>query len=452
MNPYIGIFAIAALVSFIVIGILALIYEWPYILLAILQSTIAVLSLFTNEVVIGAKVALFVILACVFVRLGVWFYSVKAVFKMDAWTIQTWNVSLWAMMGMMWIIGFSLQCEQHNVWAFVIYAIMVIVFLAVQEYSLWGGTPKWAWLKLIWTPQKGFAGGTFGDFAGAVGILAGVGAYQLANANQGWYWLGQFGGFLCVLIGVSQFQMWLEENADASIWNALASMAVGSFTLLALYSSAGAMLLYNLTLNIIQMVFISFLAVTVSLAYIARQLNRRPKPDKSPGHRPYTIFFFMPLTILLIGAPLFILGFRMSSTNIPGVVSMIFGILATAVGALMELMSFWKAKEPFLTGGAFKRMKENGHEVYYINNWEDPIKLIRGLDMIIGYLGLLALVPWVASDQVTYTAGQWFVFCGAIALMTQASLGGIAIAAHQVAYSHYHPAPVLRRSKSEPLS
>jgi len=121
---------------------------------------------------------------------------------------QTAPVVLFAISGMMVVVLFSLLSGLYF-WSKIVYALMMLTLIGFYLYSLLKATHELGsaqaptWLKHFWNVQKSFGGGAFGDFANTVGVLAGVGAYQLINASEGWFWLGQFGAFLAALGGLS---------------------------------------------------------------------------------------------------------------------------------------------------------------------------------------------------------------------------------------------------------
>jgi hypothetical protein len=340
---------------------------------------------------------------------------------------RTWNVTLLLIIVMMLIIGFSLPLQSESYGWLGGYLPFLLVFLFMYLNSLFGmfTFDNCPILRAIWNPRKGLGGGAFGDFANTVGVLAGVGAYQLSQAGEGWFWLGQFAAFLAALVGLNLGLRWIREPQwivdDRTVpcflcthwWSACGNFAVGAFTFLAIISqsaqnTATVVLLRSLWLFGIQMVLLLFPIWILTL--------RQYFLDSGINTPPRCPFYFLCtfISILVLGAIACLIIFQ--NNLAPSCMNPVFGIAAMVAWISMELGTIIKIS----------------HTVY---DWKDLLKLIRSLDIVIGNLALIAVVCWVATQSptpTTYEPGQWFLFCGAIVLAVHATVGGIMLSAHDV--------------------
>jgi hypothetical protein len=332
-----------------------------------------------------------------------------------------------------------------------------VVLLSLREQYI-------EWLKPLWNTAKGLGGGAFGDFAGAVGILAGVGAYQLQNASDGWFWLGQFGAFLAMLIGLSLSLRWIrqddwkKEDKEAPCclfthwWYAHSTVAAGALTFLSMIFQTASTdpipplrqtaWLFWLQLGFIILILIVALSFSLQLPKIL-ELSKKKEGDKplfpQIGLR-YTLLLILIVVWTAVTGVLLVWIYS-SDIIFADWVSSFCGAWATVIGVLIEFGILWTAGGAFWDGSVFKDIQvlhpEEGEVVNPIRNWKEPLKIMRGVDIILGNLALFVLVLWIAfwDPQATdYNPVQWFLFCGAIVLMTQASLGGIILSTHDVAY------------------
>jgi hypothetical protein len=413
----------------------------------------------SNWLVSGMKAAIVVILLCLVIGLIIWIISP---FGMASVTSETWVRTLLHIAGMMLIIGIALQREHDDGWSAVLYWIILGIFSFVVLLSL--REQYIEWLKPLWNTAKGLGGGAFGDFAGAVGILAGVGAYQLQDASDGWFWLGQCGAFLAMLIGLSLSLRWIrqddwkKEDKEAPCflfthwWYAHSTVAAGALTFMSMITQTASVdpippLRQTAWLFWLQLIFIIILVLVVafSLLYYFRriyELGRNKVGDKFQF--PCLALRFDMLNFLNIfwtaAAGILLVWVYTSDTIFCDWASSFFGSWATLIGVLIEFGILWTAGGAFWDGSVFKDIQvlhpEEGEVVNPIRNWKEPLKIMRGVDIILGNLALFVLVLWIAfwDPQATdYNPVQWFLFCGAIVLMTQASLGGIILSTHDVA-------------------
>jgi Ca2+/Na+ antiporter len=411
---------------------------------------------FSPVTVTGWKVAGVIIVIC----LIIWVISaiIGAIVYYSETTKQTWDVSLFSVIVTMVIIAFSMQCKEKNWWAFTVYIALLLVFIVFVVISLFPAAheadqPNKVGLRKIWNPDKGLGGGGFGDFANSVGILAGVGAYQLQGADPGWFWLGQFGAALAMLIGLSLCLRWIRKAkldkknpmTDDKWFSALMPYLAGVFTFLAIILSTDS--LENLVgehagwLSGLQTAFLGLMIILGAFMIY--------KFYESSRNFVWLLVGIVASNLICI---IFLITFFMLQNDIPGWMGPAFGILATLFGVTLEAVSLWQVENSFITGKAFQREESflRFETLYYLKNWKDPLRVMRGLDIVLGNLALFALVFWVCSsppdptstDMQTYNPVQWFIFCGGIVLMVQASLGGIIMSANDVANDHAQTAPL----------
>lgn len=165
------------------------------------------------------------------------------------WKLPHW-LWLWplVLMGFAWIFGLSLlikdtATDNRSAAALAFYlltylAIGMIFLMAVLLHERDRQDDERSGLSEFWNSDKAFGGTVFGDFANTVGVIAGVGLYQVSNQAEGWFWLGQFGAFLAILVGLSLgLRAWDtairilagDNNAGEPAWQS--AMAVGNLTI-----------------------------------------------------------------------------------------------------------------------------------------------------------------------------------------------------------------------------
>ncbi len=425
-------------------------------------------------IVTGGKIAVGILLACGVAFIAVWYFSCKG---MTAVVTETWYRSLFHVAGMMVIIAISLQRENEEGWSFLVYGIFVVFFLIVLLLS-WidKQIEELSWL---WNTTKGLGGGAFGDFANAIGILAGIGAYQLKDASPGWFWLGQIGAFLAMIIGLSLCLRWIRDdprkdesgNEESNPWkeednkapNPLfthwfygsSAFVAGAATFLAILSDTASEdpmpslrhdgWLFGLQLLFLVVMFLTIFYMAIKYSQKIRGHANLKKAEDGKPKFPCLVakFDLLLLRIFLWNSGVLIyliLNFTTDDIH-PDWISTFFGSWAILSGVFIEFGALWTAGGTYWDESAFRTVVEvvdaSRREIKAIKNMLDPLKMMRGLDIILGNLALLVLVLWIACwepDADRYTSPvQWFLFSGAIVLMTQAALGGILISTHDVA-------------------
>jgi glucan phosphoethanolaminetransferase (alkaline phosphatase superfamily) len=128
-----------------------------------------------------------------------------------------------------------------------LYVLSFIRYL-VLIYRKKGGQnvqPKPPRISRIWNWDKALGGTVLADTANAIGVLGGIGAHAVFSGLDGWWWVGQFGALLAIIVGLSSFQRWLLEAPQnvANWWqsdraalqaSSILNILVGSLTLLSL--------------------------------------------------------------------------------------------------------------------------------------------------------------------------------------------------------------------------
>jgi hypothetical protein len=110
---------------------------------------------------------------------------------------------------------------------FILYDIIVAVLLLLYAISLGRffylrykgpnfAQPKPSRISRIWNWDKALGGTTIADTANAVGVLGGVGAHAVFSNLDGWWWVGQFGGLMAIIVGISTYQRYLLEPVTAT--------------------------------------------------------------------------------------------------------------------------------------------------------------------------------------------------------------------------------------------
>ncbi|MCB9423126.1 MAG: hypothetical protein H6667_25230 [Ardenticatenaceae bacterium] len=100
-------------------------------------------------------------------------------------------------------------------------------------------------ISRVWNWDKALGGTVLADTANAIGVLGGIGAHTLLSNLDGWWWVGQFGALMAIIVGISIFQRWLLEvpQANGDWWlsdratvqaSSILNILVGSLTLLSL--------------------------------------------------------------------------------------------------------------------------------------------------------------------------------------------------------------------------
>lgn len=427
------------IIFIVLVKTFGLVQTFLVIFFLIVSSGVIFILLQIDELVTGGKIAFAVIVICLFVKIAmlIFFEGLLGAkeYKLRETTIEIWNITLVSIIVLMLIVGVSMQCApqlngSHDPGWLIAYVVLIIFLLATFLISLTRWSDKIRdYVGYFWNPDTGLAGDDFSDFTNAVGILAGIGAYELARADEGWFWLGQFGAFLTALIGLSLTYHWIIElrqsEKNTQWWNAFGNLLCGTFTFLAIITAAIDLVTGNSLIWILQVIILSILIIS-SILIIKRSAEWM-----------WGLVLVLPLVLLLITPFLLylinpeILQLEWMSPSL--------AIAATLITVLMEFCGFWETRKPLWTGRAFKEYQDKGSSkaVFRIEDWKIPLKVVRSLDIILGNLALFALVLWTMINPplegvlIYDNPAQWFLLCGAIILMTQASLGGIIMAAHE---------------------
>lgn len=405
---------------------------------------------------VAAAVPVGTIGLCMILAWIVWVYSYwgRGMSKVNQ---QTWYVSLLSVAAMLLPVWVSIMIpSQKPIWL-ILYLIFLSIAFGVMLYSTWKTRSEVDSEELIsgqkslirkaWNWNKGLAGGTFSDFANGLGILAGVGAYQVQNPSPVWFWMGQFGAFLAIMIGLNLCVRWTREKdrieriletEDATFyvftkWTAaILSYLCGTVTFLALITTAAASIDASGTFQLadplksslaFSIIFFSLMVVGC-LVFIFRHW------DPSFGFLGTTVLLSLitavPLTYLVI----YSIGSNAAIT--PEGWGTGYGIAATVLGVMLELASFWSLKTSFVSGSAFSIVKEKDsrHLETHLTDWKSPFRLVRGIYIILGNIALLVLVIAVGD---TFEIWMWVVFSIAIAVLLEAAFMGIFLSNHDVA-------------------
>lgn len=86
----------------------------------------------------------------------------------------------------------------------------------------------------LWNWDKALSGAALADLANSVGVLAGIGGHIILSQAAGWWWIGQLGTLLALIVGYSFWQRWLVEGQSETPEAGMLNTTVGVFTLLAL--------------------------------------------------------------------------------------------------------------------------------------------------------------------------------------------------------------------------
>ncbi len=332
-------------------------------------------------------------------------------------------VALGTIICMLLVVLVSLSC-QLNHFVLILYAAMMLALVGFYLYSLVmatstrraGQVPDI--VRQFWSVQKAFGGGVFGDFANSVGILSGLGAYQLSNAGEGWFWLAQFAAFLAALVGLSLGMRWILEASSIlegapkwTRWYALLNFAVGAFTFLSITSPTESAsldtvnLLRHLLLKVPQTVVLALMVINLLFFIWWFWINR------DDTHRYHALYLPWILMFLLAGGAIAAL-WIFQNTKTPNWLPAFFGCGAILSWVVIEFLSA-------------------------IQNRGELVKVLRSGSIILGNLAMLYLVIWVAVENPsTYGGVHWFLFSEAILLTILATLVGIILAARVVARRH----------------
>lgn len=321
------------------------------------------------------------------------------------------------------VIVLSSLLGAHDRWWLFLYGSLMLLLPLFFLYSLRKATSRLRlasvpnWLKSFWNVQKAFGGGLFGDFANTIGVLAGVGAYQLSKADESWFWLGQFGAFLAALVGLSLVMRWIlqsgkmqEGNPKSTRWYALGNFAIGIFTFLSITTptSTANLELLRSWLRIVQFIALAILSLFLGFYVYWFRVNRENTFAESPG---LSVLIWFGLISLDVGSIIALIFFQIYKDL--DVLQIVFGGAAILIWLFMEF-------------GAL------------IENWRKNLAVLRSLSIIIGCIFLFSLTIWVGSASVNnpvteYRPSQWFLFSASLVLTTQATLAGIAMAANSTA-------------------
>jgi hypothetical protein len=298
----------------------------------------------------------------------------------------------------------------------VFYTILVVATLFFYSWSIVvamdGHVPEI--FEDYWDMYKVFSGGMFGDFANTVGILSGVGAYQLKEANNGWFWLAQFAAILAALVGLSHGMRWILEAGDKlesgqpkyTRWYALLNFAVGIFTFLAVATPTAMTsqdmleLLRHLLLKILQWIVLVLMLVNI-LIYFFKYWGIWGKTGRKLG---FSLWLFM---FLLAGGAIIALAI-FGGTIAPNWLAAVFGGFAIFSWLAIEVMS------------AVQNRREN-------------IKLLRSILIILGNFFMFILLLLVSPQPEEFTPVHWMVFSFALTFLIGATLLGLILSAYSTA-------------------
>jgi hypothetical protein len=85
-----------------------------------------------------------------------------------------------------------------------------------------------------WSWEKPLGSDIWADLASTVSVLGGIGGYLILAQQPGWWWLGQLGALLTVVVSFALFQRWMMESPTAPPETSLLHSAIGILTALAL--------------------------------------------------------------------------------------------------------------------------------------------------------------------------------------------------------------------------
>ena len=283
--------------------------------------------------------------------------------------------------------------------------------------------------KQIVNVEKAFSGVMFGDIAITIALMAGAGAYQLSNLQPHWFWLGQMGAILGVLVGLSQalrllLTNWSYHSQQADFeakekelrflaFSAMANMAISCLTLLALMSPIenNEGFSKNITLVMVQILvlLLGFLIPIAILAgFFGGLYSRRPN-----GKKGLWIFFWISLAVETIGTAAVLLVFysviKQAPKELPGYLA----LAALVVWSAIEIYGL-------------------------VINHVDSRKALRAVLIIAGNIFMVSLVIWLFFlDPEKFIGGNWILFCAGVTLPTIATLIGIDLGVENLANKPY---------------
>ncbi len=327
--------------------------------------------------------------------------------------------------------GISLLVVQGSGYA-VLYALLVAVlffgFLFAYVSSLHRvrtGTSNHEENK-YWNSDKAFGGSVFGDAAVTIALLSGAGAYQLSRLAPNWFWLGQFGVYLALLVGVSQALRALmgaygkvETDMKFDHWFAFGNLAIAYLTLLALMAPvknseaiSRNWVYTGLQIGALGIVGVGGLILIVIFYYYFSASRQSVDRDA------WLYWAKLVLTLLTIGA---LIGFRLLPGEAPDYLPAILGVCALLI---------WECMEFFSLGYNVAEYGDSGDQVA-------ARKLLRGSLILVGNIFMMALMIWVAPAPPTvFIGGHWILFCAGITLPSIAVLIGIDIGIKSLADKH----------------
>lgn len=124
-----------------------------------------------------------------------------------------------------------------------IFAVLMLAFLGFNIYYArsHGGYSLFGTWHVI---EKGLGGSIFGEITSMVGVFAGIGAYRMVSINsdfiRAWWWIGQVGSYLSILVCISLLWRWGNSPAGSDETKqrvpALLGWIAASATIISLYA------------------------------------------------------------------------------------------------------------------------------------------------------------------------------------------------------------------------
>jgi MFS family permease len=258
--------------------------------------------------------------------------------------------------------------------------------------------------RRIWNPRKAFGGAIFGDVANTIGVVAGMGASRLF-APAAWWWLGQVGALLALMVGLSLLWRGFMEkkrlktlhqsldNAPADKkkeaasrkWFGLLNLIVGFATWLSLMliTTSNASEVQRGDIRVLW--FIYALLFLVFLIFITVYYGRANLPADGWDRFMLVVFWLLFVALVIMAA---LINFRLDlfpqsfTTATVGAVVGLVGVLAwiIAEGANWGLLSFQFYEDQIIA------VKALDYLVWEKNLWQ----VIGGLTTMIFLSAVLA--------------------------------------------------------------
>ena len=260
-----------------------------------------------------------------------------------------WHLALISISIMLLIYSSAALSALHTAWI-TIFLVIAAVLLLFFVYTLFAPAQDHIpdWMEPVWTPRKGYGGTIFGDFANAVGVIVGVGAYA-ATPLVTWWWLGHAGAILATLVGVSLAIRWMRATAAhrddddrARKWFAFYNVTVGVGTLVSIMAPSfknGVLelgIVNSLAVLIVWGILLGAFLLLSIILFIIHHNNRQNAYDYNP------VLWILLIVLFLCGGAFLgmfkpIADKTWSQENLAKIGGFVFGLLAGCAWVAAEI-------------------------------------------------------------------------------------------------------------------